>query len=154
MNDLSSLVLEDHNRLRELFRSAIAEPDEHALQSLVRALVIHEGVEEEMLEDAATGLGAEAVRHSLQAQQDHQQLLARVAALGRGEEQESLVALERTLLVHLEHEERVLLPAIAHAAGPAGMARLGAGYEQTRADHHRGEGPFRPEGVIGATALT
>ncbi|MCW2673460.1 MAG: hypothetical protein JWP14_2049 [Frankiales bacterium] len=155
MNDLTSLILEDHNRLRELFRSAASDPDEHAVRSLVRALVIHERVEEEMLEAAAAGAGAEVVRHSLQVQAEHHRLLERVMQLDPSDGSPSVVgALQRAFLVHLEHEEKVLLPAIAEVAGVAGMARLGVGYEQTRADHHRDEGPFRLEDILGAATLT
>src|SRR4051794_10266474 len=108
VNDLHGLILEDHNRLRELMRSAVESPDEHALQSLVRAVMIHEAVEGEMLEEAAPQPDTDAGRCCLRAQAEHQRLIAIVMdMLEGGLTGERLQTLERAFLAHIDHEERV-----------------------------------------------
>ncbi|MCU1353799.1 MAG: hypothetical protein JWM05_3008 [Acidimicrobiales bacterium] len=143
MADLQTLILEDHNRLRELLRSAVSSPDDHAVQSLVRALVIHEGVEDEMLEWASRRVAVDLARHALQTALHHRDLYDLVVAMRDEPTAAAVRAVERECLVHLEQEERVLLPAIAETAGPAGMERLGNEFARLRAEVHRGDAPFR-----------
>src|SRR5207237_3821209 len=111
VNDLHGLMLEDHNRLRAQLSSAVADPDDHAVGTLIRSLVIHEAVEEAMLGEVAHLIPPDLVRHTDQAALDHHSLRKLVDALRGLPSAATLLAVERDFLVHLDHEERVLLPA-------------------------------------------
>lgn len=128
------LIIADHERVDALF-TEFAETGEPTLVGrIVDALAAHDQAEHSALYPLAGHVLGDAglIERSAAAHSGVKQLVDRLTQLEGAPLTEAVADLAEAVRLHVQDEERTLLPALATACSPAQLEGLGARLEHTK----------------------